>query len=118
MPQKNQPQNLLKDFTKSRVIPTTIDVSSDEARDTVLTQMSQLRSHPGWKMIYADLISLINQTEGAIFTVGSNEVIYSERDLLILFHGFMNAVLNRPDYIISLLKQQTSMPMEEADPFA
>lgn len=108
----------LKDFHKTKEIPMTIDIQSEESRKKILTQLSQLRSHAGWKLLTHDIETLIKQTESDIFTLGSNKVEFSGKDLMIIMRNFMQQVLDRPDQIRMALVGSEESESEDYDPYA
>lgn len=113
----NEPKTI-KGFPETKEIPVTVSAQNEESREKMLTQLSQLRAHAGWKILTSDMEALIKQTESDIFTVGGNEKEFSGKDLLILMRDFMRQVLDRPDYLrTSLAGEKESKPVEH-DPYA
>jgi hypothetical protein len=94
-----------------------VSFSNEEQRKKLLTQLTQLRSSPGWKLLTNSLKELLTSTEKAIFTVGGNEVKYSDKDVLSMKREMLLTLLNQPDKLIADIMPQADLETEDFDPF-
>lgn len=95
-----------------------VDLENEESRRKIITQMSQLRKNPAWKIVCKHLDALIDGLKSDIFQTGMNEVKYSEKDLMILHHNFIKMFLVIPEtFIEALTANEEGALIEDNDPY-
>lgn len=92
--------------------------SADESRQKILTQLQQLRTSAGWRLLTASLKELLAATEKGIFQLGGNEVKYSEKDVLNMRRELLLDFITKPEKLIADIMPQKDIPPEEFDPFS
>lgn len=103
-------------FTIPEIRPTA-NIQSEEARQKYITQMNQLRNSPGWKLLVKDIEVVIEIVKPRIYAVGENELKYTERDLLVLCHNFLDKLIACPENAIRLVKTIPGEQTESFDPY-
>lgn len=92
-----------------------LDVTSEEQRQKYVTQLQQLRTSPGWKIVVAHIKELLAATERDIMKLGGNTVVYSEQDISKTRRRVILETMAIPDRLIEDLTGAHEEPDTEAD---
>lgn len=93
-------------------------MNSEEQRRKLVTQLYQLRAHPGWKIVLSNLQNWREAKEHAIFQLGGNESKYSAKDLLIIERDYITMLMSLPDKLIEDAEAPDQRTDPNDDPFA
>jgi hypothetical protein len=95
-----------------------LSANSEEQRQKLVTQLNQLRQSAGWKLVLTELKDSLAKTESGIFSIGGNEVKFSEKDMLNMRRELLLELINKPLKLATDLMPQHASSSEEFDPFS